>query len=382
MGPARWTKAGDTTADGRLTRPRPTTKMHMGRRVFAMGVLRAFSLRRRCDAHRPSSHAQTSGETMVGNLWRSAGRSWLQNAAEQQLAQLAATGNRNEENSCQQPDGDRLPQRPHKVAVAVVFGDAAEAGGLEDLLEQKMFASAGELQVRLGKLRGIPVVAAWAGRSETQLRRATEAVLFGHRPKWVVAAGFSTALSEQLDLGDLIVANAILAADQESIELPPAVDASKYSADPPVHVGPLLHVDQPMLSVEQKQALAGRHRALATDPAGRVVCNVCRETSTPVVAVRVVAETLAEQSSPEVRSVAKQQSLAGKLGATLGAIWRRPSSVKDLWQCKERALVASDRLGRFVTAVVGQLCGDRQQQETASRGHCGESPEEPPEESP
>ncbi len=319
---------------------------------------------------------------MAGNLWRNAAGGWLRNAAEEQLAQLAAAARGEEQDPGEQSERGFPPDRPSKVSVAVVFGNASEAGGLEDLLKEKVYASSGELQLRLGKIDRIPVVAAWAGQSESQLRRATEAVLLGHKPQWVVAAGFSTALSEEPALCDLIVADTLLTTDGESIELLPALDTAACTEVGPIRTGPLLSVDRPVLGAERKKALAGEYRALASDPAGRVVCEVCRRSGTPVLVVRIVAETLAERPPAEVRSVEKQQSFAGRLGAMLGAAWRRPSSLKDLWQRKERALVASDRLGRFLAVVVEQLGRSGETPQNGSGDDCngrtGETSERSP----
>jgi adenosylhomocysteine nucleosidase len=56
-----------------------------------------------------------------------------------------------------------------------------------------------------------------------------------------------------------------------------------------------------------------------------------------------------------VTGLAKQKTRTAKLGAVVGAAWRRPSSVKDMWKLKEDALLASDRLAKFLASTIGQL---------------------------
>ena len=56
-----------------------------------------------------------------------------------------------------------------------------------------------------------------------------------------------------------------------------------------------------------------------------------------------------------IEKILEQQSLAQKLGAATGAVFRRPSSVKDMWNLRERALVASDRLAKFLTQLIPQI---------------------------
>ena len=58
---------------------------------------------------------------------------------------------------------------------------------------------------------------------------------------------------------------------------------------------------------------------------------------------------------PEVEKLLNQKSLAGKLGAAAGAIFQRPSSIKDMWALNEQALKATDRLAKFLVSMMPQL---------------------------
>ncbi|MFY9342078.1 MAG: hypothetical protein WAT39_06300 [Planctomycetota bacterium] len=42
-------------------------------------------------------------------------------------------------------------------------------------------------------------------------------------------------------------------------------------------------------------------------------------------------------------------------GAVVGTLWRRPSSVKDMWKLKETALLAADGLAKFLAGLIMQL---------------------------
>jgi adenosylhomocysteine nucleosidase len=56
-----------------------------------------------------------------------------------------------------------------------------------------------------------------------------------------------------------------------------------------------------------------------------------------------------------LENLLEQKTLAGKVGAAAGAVLKRFSAAKDLWQLREDALKASDRLAKFLAGVVGQL---------------------------
>ena len=69
----------------------------------------------------------------------------------------------------------------------------------------------------------------------------------------------------------------------------------------------------------------------------------------------VVRDAVDDELPKEVERLLEQNSLASKLGAATGAIFNRPSSIKDMWSLKEQAIKASDRLARFLVRTLGQL---------------------------
>ena len=85
------------------------------------------------------------------------------------------------------------------------------------------------------------------------------------------------------------------------------------------------------------------------------MAEVCRREKVRFLSVRVISDAVDRQLPPEVDNLVRQRSRAGRIGAVGAAILRRPSSIKDMWQLKEDALVASERLGKFLVGVVGQL---------------------------
>jgi len=69
----------------------------------------------------------------------------------------------------------------------------------------------------------------------------------------------------------------------------------------------------------------------------------------------VISDALDDELPPEIENLLHQQSLSGKVGAVAGSIFRRPSSIKDMWNLKEQALVASDRLAKFLGEIIALL---------------------------
>ena len=65
-----------------------------------------------------------------------------------------------------------------------------------------------------------------------------------------------------------------------------------------------------------------------------------------------INDTADEELPLDVEHLLVQKSGAAQWGAAVGAIWRRPGSVKDVYQLRENALVAAERLAKFLTILL------------------------------
>lgn len=211
--------------------------------------------------------------------------------------------------------------------------------------------SGGAFTFRGGRYDKIRIVVAEAGVGFERARRATQALREAHTPKWILACGFCGALRDGVALGDVVVANSIVDVHGQEI----TVDL-KLSSDPArkLHVGRLLTADHMVREVAEKRSLGERFQAAAVDMETLAVAQVCRDTQTRFMAVRTVSDDLSADLPPEVLSVTGSTGNV-RIGATLGALWNRPSSLKDMWRLREQAQLAADRLADFLDGVVVQL---------------------------
>lgn len=197
----------------------------------------------------------------------------------------------------------------------------------------------------------IRLVIVEAGTGAERARRATQALMDAHTPVWVISAGFSGALHPDLQLGDIVVANSIVDTAGQELQ----VDV-KMTPDPERgwHVGRILMAGEIVRSVSEKRQLAERHDALAVDLESLEVAQVCQQTGTRFMAVRVISDDLSHDLPPEVMSVFGGTGSL-RAGAIAGALLKRPSSMKDMWRLRENAQHASERLARFLNVVVPSL---------------------------
>lgn len=197
----------------------------------------------------------------------------------------------------------------------------------------------------------IRVVVVEAGVGGERAGRATQALIDAHTPTWVISAGFSGGLQPNVKIGDVVTGDSIV--DTRGEEL--TVDV-KMAADPERgwHVGRLVMVDHIVRTIAEKQELANRTGALAVDLESLSVARTCAAAKTRFLAIRAISDDLSEDLPPEVLSVYGGSGTL-RAGAIAGAVWKRPSSVKDMWRLRERAVLASENLSTFLQMILPTL---------------------------
>jgi adenosylhomocysteine nucleosidase len=281
-------------------------------------------------------------------VWQALLRNWLQQQAKAKIYEAAADAQRKQSGA----EGPAGPPPP--CDVGLVFALGIEQGGLEDLLGGVVVTQGTDFVARQGSLKGRNVVLIEAGVGPLAAARGTQALLAGHRPAWVISAGFSGALDPRLKRGDIVMADSITDGEGHRLSIDFKI-SPEAAATRGLHVGRLLTVDRIVRLPEEKRALGQRHEALAVDMESWAVGEVCRQAKTRFMAVRIVSDAVDDELPADIERLAAQKSNAARLGAAAGAIFRRPSSIKDMLKLKEDALVAGDRLAKFLSGVIVQL---------------------------
>jgi len=250
--------------------------------------------------------------------------------------------------------GDEQP----RCDVAVILALASEAGGLEERLTDPVVIRGHGIVVRRGRLedRLLAVVRSGAGRDAAA--SATEAVIRGHQPGWVISAGFAGGLDPKLERGDVLMADHLVDTAGEQLDIDLTVDPTELAKTPGVHVGRLLTADRIIRTPDEKRSLGEKHAAVAVDMETFAVAQVCRGAKVRLMAVRVISDAADDELPPDVEHLLKQATAPGKIGAAAGAVFRRPGSLKDMLQLKETALAASERLAKFLVGMIGQMPTD------------------------
>lgn len=209
----------------------------------------------------------------------------------------------------------------------------------------------GDFQFRGGFYDGIRIAVVESGMGFARARRATQAMVDGHAPRWLLSCGFAGALRPDIPIGSIVVADSIVDQHEQSLQID-----LHMPADPARHlfVGRLLTADELVRSVALKKQLADQYGALAVDLESLAVAQIARENKIRFLAVRVISDDLSADLPPEIMTIAGETGSV-RLGAAIGALWKRPSAAKDLWHLREQAQSAATRLATFLDGVVVQL---------------------------
>jgi len=235
----------------------------------------------------------------------------------------------------------------------LVFALGIEAGGVVDqLLEAETSRQPHGIE-HAGRFHGREVVVVEGGVGPAAAARATAEAIRFYQPRYVISAGFAGALTDELNRGQLLLADEVVNPAGEAFQVGLKLESAGASTG--WHVGRLLSVERVVRTPQERRAWAAKTQALACDMETFAVAHTCRQWGVPLIAVRVISDAVDDELPPEIAHLLQQRTLAGRLGAAAGAVFRRWGAARDLWRLHEEALKASDRLARFLGGLVQQL---------------------------
>lgn len=299
-------------------------------------------------------------------VWQWLVRSYLQQAASEKLRETAADVLK--EQFADHADAQEADGTPLECDLGIVYALAVELGEFEDRLTDVVKYKGDGFLIRLGMYQGLRIALVEAGTGQTKAAKATAALITGHHPNWVISAGFAGGLTDELKKRHFLMADEIANEQGDKLGIDFRMSPEVLAANPHVHVGRLVTVDKIVRTTAEKRALAEQHAAAAVDMETYAVADVCRYQRVRCMSVRIISDAVGDELPAEVERLLAKESTASRLGVAVGAIMRRPGTVKDLWQLKEDAIVSSTRLATFLEGVVVQLCPPPQPKQPDEEG--------------
>lgn len=249
---------------------------------------------------------------------------------------------------------DRKPgaaPAPLAADVGIVAALSIEVGFLTDRLTKVRKYVGPRHTIIEGESGNKLVAMIVGGTGREQARGATELLVAGHRPRWVVSAGFAGALNPSLKRYGIALPDEVI--DLEGNRY--AVDS--FSREGVAHRpvgGRLLTVDELVRTAAEKAVLREQYGADLVDMESSAVAAVCQARGSRFLSIRVISDE-AEVDLPREIATLMTRTGSYRVGAALRAIWDRPSSVKDFWALHEAAQEAADRLADVVLSTVARL---------------------------
>ena len=256
-------------------------------------------------------------------------------------------------NPAGKPDTDTAPP-PVSADVGIVAAMSVEVGYLIDRLTRVRKYGGPSHTVVEGEHDGKLIAVLVGGPGRAAAAQAAALLVGGHKPRWVVSAGFAGALDPTLKRNDVVMPREIVGPDGLRFDIDVHINGEPPAKGPKLITGRLVTVDAIVRTAAEKSELRARSGADVVDMETSAVAALCGERSVRFLSVRVVSDEAGEDLPREVVAL-MNRSGGYLLGSALRAIWDRPSSLKDFLALHNHAQEAADRLADVTLAAISRL---------------------------
>jgi adenosylhomocysteine nucleosidase len=250
--------------------------------------------------------------------------------------------------------------------IAITFALPAESSGIVGLLRERR----DENRIVYGKLASRDVAIFHTGVGRTACGRSMEQFLNTIRPTVLISSGFAGGVSEDLQVGDLVVAENFSdrnlaarlmegGAPATPLPAPDRLKASSQELAPPskagIRIAKLVTVDSMVDSAAERHELVQRHAADAIDMETEVIAQACLTFGVPMLSLRVISDSPTEPfpAPPEILfDVARQKTNFGKL---IPYVLMHPSAIGRLIRFARQINYSRSTLTTTLLEVVPRL---------------------------
>ncbi|MCE9553228.1 MAG: hypothetical protein K8T91_07595 [Planctomycetes bacterium] len=285
--------------------------------------------------------------------WQNMIRDWLRRTAEQRVREAMAAAARGEQTpgvSDTEP-AEAVETLPN-AHIGIVVPDHRAAVGVIDRLEGLLTIEADRAKVFEGGLAGRRVALVVCGPGSDAAAEATHVLIEGHHPGLLISAGFGTGLAINLAVGELLLAEQVVA---EAGELSTDGPNPSHDAKSLWRVGRLLSMSSIPQEIAQRLQLAEQYNVLAADTHAYSVLDVARQNSIPCTALCIIRQDCGQAADHDLELLRRKQSLTRKMGLLTGLALNRPGTLKTVWNEKEQDLIMADRLADGIAQLIAAM---------------------------
>jgi adenosylhomocysteine nucleosidase len=170
-----------------------------------------------------------------------------------------------------------------------------------------------------------------------------------YEPKVILSAGFAGALTDDLQVGDLVLATEVIDGEGHfcPVTWPGALPPGDWK--PPLRRGRLLTTSLFVSQPEEKRRLGQRHEALAVDMESAALAELCNRKDIPFGCLRAISDAVHSPISVQVMTLVE-----GARISWIGLAMLLVRSPRQLWEL--RRLAKDTRMAsRNLAAALGEL---------------------------
>jgi nucleoside phosphorylase len=239
------------------------------------------------------------------------------------------------------------------VDVAIVCTLAMESDPFVKRLRNQRKTVGNRFHIVEGDAAGKRLAVLRTEPSPKRLAEAVDALLFVHRPRWVVAAGFAIGIDPTLLKGRLVIADELADESGRVLKInlraaPEERTAGEFA------FGRLVSLRSPPRSKLRKSALRERTGAIATDRVTFTIAEMCRREKTRLLAVRVLIDDATGDIAPGTRAVL-HPSASFRAGGWVGAFLGGSGKTARLMKMRHEARRHAERLADLLMTLVATL---------------------------
>ena len=114
--------------------------------------------------------------------------------------------------------------------IGIVCALPIEIAAFLDRCQHVKKYTGGDFQFRGGFYDGIRIAVVESGMGFARARRATQALIDGHAPRWLLSCGFAGALRLDIPIGSIVVADSIVDQHEQSLKIDLHMPADEQAA--------------------------------------------------------------------------------------------------------------------------------------------------------
>jgi adenosylhomocysteine nucleosidase len=171
-----------------------------------------------------------------------------------------------------------------------------------------------------------------------------------YQPKFVIMAGFGGALTEQLQIGDVVLATEIGKHDGSSSPVTWPTSRLETKGKPEVIRGRIVTSDKLIGTSSEKGELGRITKALVVDMESAYVAQACAEKGVPFGCIRAISDSVNMELSRHMIQITSQ----GRISAIrlVSAVLRSPKTLLEMQQLAKNTRIAARKLSSTLCEVL------------------------------